>query len=133
MADILALVSAAIDTVKKLRVVAEKIKDAESRNLIGDLSIALADLKIEIASLKDENLRLQGELKQKMAKESQSGQLVVKEGVLYFNEPPEGKPAGPYCPNCKENGNRLILIKDQRGTPFKTFGNFRCPECKAFF
>jgi hypothetical protein len=133
MADVLTLVATAIDTLKKLRAVSEKIKDAESRNLIADLSIALADLKSEVAGLKEENRWLQAELNQKRTREQHGEQLVVRDGVLYFNEPPSGKPAGPYCPNCKENGNRLVLMKDNRNTPFQQICKFRCPECQSSF
>jgi uncharacterized small protein (DUF1192 family) len=132
MADVMAMVGTAIETLKKLRAVAEKIKDAETRNLIADLSISLADLKMEIASLKEENLRLDSELKQKKSREAAGEQLVIRDGVLYFNEPPPGKAAGPYCPNCKEN-NRLVLIKDNRNTPFQDFGNFHCAICDCMF
>jgi len=51
MADILASISFAIETVKKLRSIAEKVKDAEAKNLVADLQLALADLKTQIAEL----------------------------------------------------------------------------------
>jgi len=132
MGDVMALVGGAIETVKKLREVSEKIKNAETRNLIGDLSLSLADLKAEIASLKEENLQLKEQLKQKQAKDSYS-EMIVKDNVLYFAVAPPGKSVGPYCPNCKENGNKLVLIQDLRNSTFSGFGNFRCNACKSHF
>ena|ERR1041384_6925670 len=133
MADVIVLIGTAWDTLKKLKEVSDKLKDADTKNLIADLSIALADLKVQVADLKNENLRLAEELARKKSHEEQAGQLIVKDAVLYFREPPAGKPAGPYCPNCKENGNRLVLIKDNRGTPFQKLATFTCPQCKSKF
>jgi len=79
MADVLALVGSAIDRVKRLKAITDKIRDAESRNLIGDLSISLADLRLEIADLKNENLRLQTELKQKKVSESEGRKLQAEQ------------------------------------------------------
>jgi hypothetical protein len=50
MVDVLVLAGTACGTVKKLVAIREKIKDAEARNLIGDLSISLADLKMEVGT-----------------------------------------------------------------------------------
>lgn len=132
MPDPISLIGGALETVKKLREISEKVKDADTRNLIADLNIALADLKSEIASLKEENVRLTEELKQKKARDSYN-ELVVRDGVLYFTEPPPGKPEGPYCPNCKENNNRLVLIQDLRDSPRSAFGEFTCRICNSFF
>jgi len=133
VADVLGIVGSAIDTVKKLREVEAKIANAELRNLIGDLNMALADLKIEIADLKDENTRLKVELKQEKERAIQSGQLVAKGALLYFKEPPPDKPVGPYCPNCKGNAGKLMLLEDQRTSGLGGFGDFHCPACDAWF
>ena len=134
MADIIGLLGTAVDSVRKLKEVADKLKNAELRNSIGDLSLALADLKLEVARLKEENLRLQGEMQQAKNREQQAGELIAKDGVLWFKEPPPpGKTVGPYCPNCKENGNKLVLIQDQRRTPFRRLYHFECPLCQSKF
>lgn len=131
MADVLSLVGTAIDTVKKLKEIAEKVKDADSRNLIADLSLALADLKIEIARLKEENLGLQTKLKQ-LATQDGRADLETRDGVLFLKkEATNGRAVGPYCPNCFETTRKLILMQDLRDTPFHSFGNFRCSACKA--
>jgi hypothetical protein len=132
MAEVLGLIGAAIDTLNKLRTASEKLKDADSRMLIADLSMSLADLKIEIAALKEENLRLQQELRQKKTREA-AGEMISTDGVLYFKEPPADKAPGPYCPNCKEHNNRLVLLNDQRNTPFAQLANYRCPICHSSF
>lgn len=133
MSDILAIVGTAIDTVKKLRQVAQKIKDADTQNLIADLSISLADLKMEIAALRDENLRLQDELKKRDGAQDHRNNMEVRDGVLYLKEPPQGRPQGPYCPNCMERSKQLVLIKDHRGTPFQAISNFFCSLCRSHF
>ena len=133
MADVVALVGTAIETLKKLKEIADKIKDAEARNLIADLTNTLADLKLDFAALKEENLRLREDLARKTRHEEQGSQLIPKHGVLYFKEPPSDKPDGPYCPNCKQNGNKLVLMKDNRGTPFERLTNFTCPQCRSNF
>jgi hypothetical protein len=51
MADFLTLVGAAVETVRKLRAIAEKVKDAETRSLMADLHLQLADIKTEAARL----------------------------------------------------------------------------------
>ena len=64
MADVMSILSTAIATVQKLREVSEKIKDAETNNLIAGLHMALADLKMQFVTLQEENMRLRKELQQ---------------------------------------------------------------------
>lgn len=62
MADVFASLSSAIALVKKLREINDKVKDAESKSLIADLSIELAEIKMQLADVMNENTRLRGEL-----------------------------------------------------------------------
>jgi DNA-directed RNA polymerase subunit RPC12/RpoP len=63
MPPIVPSITAAITTAKKLMEISEKIKDAELRNLIGDLNLKLADIKIQLANVIDENIQLKAKIK----------------------------------------------------------------------
>jgi hypothetical protein len=63
MPDIITSISAAIATAKKLKEIADKIKDADLRNLLADLSLELADVKVQLADMTDENRRLKDKVR----------------------------------------------------------------------
>lgn len=56
MADVISSVSTAISLVARLRTAT--VPDAEYKNLVADLSAALADVKLKLADLIDENRQL---------------------------------------------------------------------------
>jgi hypothetical protein len=62
-AEILSTIGSAITTVKKLAEISDKIKNAELRNLIGDLSLKLADLKMELSEVTNENTELKKKIR----------------------------------------------------------------------
>ncbi len=132
MADVMSILSTAIATVQKLREVSEKIKDAETNNLIADLNIALADLKMQFVTLREENMQLRKELQQAREQMDFRSKVVLKEGLYFLTEPVEGRPEGPYCPNCLDAEDKLILVTKVQG-PFRDLGNLRCPKCKNFY
>lgn len=63
--------------------ISEKVKDAELRNLVGDLSIRLADVKIQLAKVTEENTQLKARV---WALESAEGEK---------------------CPKCRKPGFQL--------------------------
>lgn len=132
MADVMLILSTAIATVQKLREVSEKIKDAETNNLIADLNMALADLKMQFVTLQEENMQLRKELQQAGAQKDFRSKVILKEGLYFLTKPVEGRPEGPYCPRCLDAEDKLILVTKVQG-PFRDLGNLRCPECKTFY
>ena len=93
MPEIIATVSAAITTAKKLKEISDKIKDAELRNLIGDLSLELAEIKMQLADVMHENTELKNKIR--------------------TLESPEGDP----CPKCRKRGWHV-----ESSNPDPTFG-----------
>jgi hypothetical protein len=88
MIELLPSLSAAISTLQKIKEVTDKQRFAELKNLIGDLSLQLADLKIGMAALIEENHDLVRQLR--------------------ALENPEDDP----CPRCKQNAYRLEESKE---------------------
>lgn len=62
MIELLPTLSSAISIVSKLNEINESLKNAEFKDLIGDLKLQLADLKIGMADLIEENDSLKREL-----------------------------------------------------------------------
>ena len=60
--ELVSTVSTAIELVKKARDLTSTLRHAELKNIIGDLSLQLADVKIGMADLVEENHRLKKEL-----------------------------------------------------------------------
>lgn len=107
MPEIIASISAAISTAKKLKEISDKIKDAELRNLLADLSLELAEIKTQLADMMDENRQL-------------------KEKIRKF-ENTEGEP----CPKCRRPGWQL-----ESSRPHPLFGEvgviermYKCSLC----
>ncbi len=132
MADVMSILSVAITTVQKLREVAKKIKDAEVNNLIADLNMALADLKMQFVTLQEENMKLRGELQQAREQTDFRKKVSLRKGLYYLTEAVEGRPEGPYCPQCFDAENKLILVKEVRGG-YRQLGNRQCAKCKTYY
>jgi hypothetical protein len=64
MPDLISSVTAAIATVKKLKEVGDKIRDADLKNLLADLSLELAEIKTQLADLTDENRQLKTKIRE---------------------------------------------------------------------
>jgi ribosomal protein L37E len=63
MIELIPAVTNAITLVSRLRTISENVKDAESRNLLADLSVELADVKIKMASMMEENANLHAKIR----------------------------------------------------------------------
>ena len=120
MIEIISGLNTAIDLVKRLRELNDKIQSADIKMLIADLSEQLAEAKISIAELLEKNLKLEEEIKS--LKEKKKEELVFKNGAYYsVNDD------GPFCPGCydkQKSKSRLI-----RNTGFEIMGNYRCSVC----
>lgn len=107
MADIVSTVSTALNIASRLKAISDKIRDAEFRNLVADLSIELAEVKLKAASLLEENAGL----REQLLKLQSAG--------------------GERCPKC---GNRTFELIGSR--PHPTFGEvgvvertYKCSDC----
>ena len=125
--DPVASIQAAISTVGKLRDLAKKIEEAEFRMLLADLSNELADAKVEVAELK---ARLAKALEEKTLLENQLNTRQgstprLQEGAYAF----EGD-EGLFCTACFDANDKKIRVTPLTG-PFRTFGKWTCPVCKA--
>jgi hypothetical protein len=107
MPEVFATIASALATAKKMKEISDKIKDAELRNLVGDLSLELAEIKIQLANVTEEN-----------------SQLKAKVRAL---ENTEGDP----CPKCRKRGWNV-----ESSQPDPTFGDlggirrtYKCSLC----
>lgn len=132
MADPLSILTAAIETLKKLREVSQRIKHAETKNLIADLGISLADLKLEVAQLKEENVLLKQEVAKAAEQRDFRANLELNDGVYFFVEPVPGRPEGPYCPTCFDVDGTLVIVGETQGS-FTFFGKYHCNNCNGHF
>lgn len=83
MAEVFSSIATAIATAKKLKEVSDKMKNAELRNLMADLSLELAEIKTHLADLTTENTQLKTKIREL--------------------ENAEGEP----CPKCRKKGWQL--------------------------
>ena|SRR5581483_12424331 len=63
MPDILGTIASVVGIVRKVQQASAKIHDAELKNLVGDLSLKVAELKVQLANVIDENTDLKGQIK----------------------------------------------------------------------
>jgi len=98
--------STAISILKKLKEIGDRIKDAELKSVIADLTLELAEVKTRLAGVLEENIALKEQAKALAA---------------------DGDP----CPRCRK---RTWSVESSE--PDKTFGplggirrTYRCSEC----
>ncbi|MGI8980550.1 MAG: hypothetical protein ACR2FY_15080 [Pirellulaceae bacterium] len=130
VSDTIALVGKAVDLVQQLRGIAQKVKDAESQNLIADLMISLADIKIQVAELKGENLDLRTQLASHENRKAEADKFEQVGNVLYQRTDTEHKQ--PYCPRCFQVDHREMTLTKVK-PPFNDFGNWKCAQCDKNF
>lgn len=132
MPDVLAALGTVVETAKRLREISQKIKDAETKNLIADLNLNLADLKIQVADLQDENRRLRGELAAARVVADQRSRLKRQGNFYYLSNPAVGEIPGPYCTGCFDSRERLVLVSEL-GSVFAALGSHQCPVCQSVY
>jgi hypothetical protein len=107
MVDIISSISTAIAIAKKLKVVGDKVKDADFKNLLADLNLELAEIKTQLADVTQENSQLKFKILQLESTE------------------------GERCPKCLKRGWRL-----DSSNPDRIFGEvggirriYKCSLC----
>ena len=129
MADPLSIISTAVDTIQKLREIAQKIKDADTLNLIADLKLALGELKIQFADLLEDNQKLKSEIKGIQENSILRSKLILKNSAYYLENPPEGYTKGGYCVRCFDAENKLITLTQH----ISWHGCTKCDNCKSIY
>ncbi len=124
--------SSLVTTSKRLLEVAKNIRDAETKNLIADLNLHIADFKMKVVALQEENAQLKAQLRQRDDVAELRENLEIRQQVYYFRTPIAGRADGPYCPRCFDTQNQLVLVTAFSG-PFTVVGKFNCPNCKAVY
>ncbi|MEN6426347.1 MAG: hypothetical protein ABFE13_13355 [Phycisphaerales bacterium] len=127
MSDIIQSIQATIDLAKRIKEISGKIKDADFRNMVADLSIELANMKQRVAELLDENGRLRAELQLAKQHSSREEGLAIRNG-LYFDAVGDG----PFCPYCYDSGKQISRLTKQKDY-WVEFGDYVCPACKNYF
>lgn len=122
--------SIATDLVKQISNIATRSKSVEISNVILNLNdeiiqarISLVKANEEIASLLEENQALKSQIK--ACKEPE---LILGDDNLYYKK--DG--AGPYCTNCYDANQKMVLLRNIQGTPLKMAGKYKCNTCKSF-
>jgi hypothetical protein len=132
MSDTLAIIGKLVQIGKTLRDVADLVKDAQTKNLIADLNLVLADLKMQVAELQEENLSLKGQVRTLQAQDDHREKLELRDYAYWFSTIPAGRPAGPYCTCCFDSSEKLILLRELTAH-FRVFGKYECPACKSHY
>jgi hypothetical protein len=131
MVEPLSTIATVLATAKKLREVAQKVKDAEVKGLIADLSLQLSDLKGQVADLQDENLDLRRQLKAREDLSSLRAHMERRDDVYFLNGA-AGRDPGPYCPKCFEVDEKLVPVTKFTGA-FKNLGKYNCPNFEKVY
>ena len=117
MNDLLSLVNKLVQTGKSLRDVAERSSDTQTKNLVADLNLALADLKMKFAAAEEDVAALKSDLRKKLS---------LRHGrSLYYAT--EGGDEIPFCPYCWESSQKLIhLFKEPASGSGECWACYTC-------
>jgi len=127
MSDIVSGIKTAAILLKKLKVVGDKIKDAEFRGLVADLDLALSKTKIDLSDALDEAQRLKGENSRLQEMLDQKSEFTSRNGVYYK----EGDKM-PFCSRCLEVDHRMVHLSFNVAASYGG-GRYECPQCKNKF
>lgn len=73
-------ISTAITIARKLKEVSDKIKDADFKNLLADLTLELAEIKTQLADVLEENTRLKARISDLESTEGEKCPECLKRG-----------------------------------------------------
>jgi formate dehydrogenase maturation protein FdhE len=124
MIEAIPILSSALETLKKLKESTDNIKNADLNMTIAELASALVDVKMRVVELQEENIQLK---KRADFREN----MEYRDNVFYLNNPPKGYHAGPYCPKCLEDTDKIASLRlrtDRDGTRYGY-----CNVCKDDF
>jgi hypothetical protein len=119
----------AIDIAKELKGATSAIKDAEVKLKIAELLEAMVEVKIQLVDAQDENLELKQIIKKLEESLASQDEVVFRDGYYYSADVQEGKPEGPFCPNCFSSKKQLFLLTEVVGIARRQ-GKYLCPECE---
>ena len=104
MSDLLPGISRAVSLATRLRVISERARDAQFKQLVADLLLELAEVQLKLDELMNENAALRGQLQT------------------------QGNPKGERCPRCFELGWRVTGSRahGQLGGMVQTYGCAKC-------
>jgi predicted RNA-binding Zn-ribbon protein involved in translation (DUF1610 family) len=104
MSDLFPEISRAVALATRLRVISERGRDAESKQLVADLLLELAGVQLRLDELLNENAALKGQLQT------------------------HSNPKGERCPRCFEFGWRVTASRPhgQLGGMVQTYGCAKC-------
>lgn len=125
-------IKTAIFIAKELKGVASSYKDAEIKLKIAELLEAMSEAKMQLVDAQDENLELKQKIRELEEALSKQDEVVFRDGYYFMAEPQEGKPEGPFCPNCYSNDRRLSVLSEVTND-FRVFGKYHCPACNQRF
>ncbi|MEJ8326007.1 hypothetical protein WKI40_23020 [Kosakonia sacchari] len=135
MADIvggLAALKTAFDIAKEIKNAASAYNDAEMRLKFSELYSALSEAKIELADAQIEMHELKQRLAELEKKLNASDDLLYREGVYWRAIPIDGKPNGPFCPNCYEGPSKKLSSMSTVARQFSFAGKYKCNTCGTY-
>lgn len=122
----------AIDITKELRNATSAYSEAEMRLKLSDLYSALADTKTELADTQLEMIALRKKIEDLNEKLNASDDLEFRDPVYFRKVEIEGKPNGPFCPNCYEGPQKKLSTMSKVTGHFSSFGRYKCNTCNKY-
>jgi hypothetical protein len=127
----------AMDGIKILTQYVDEIKDAQKHGelmrVISNLSLEMAETKVRLGEQLEKNSSLEQEIRnlreENKKLKSPDSKPIVKDGVYFVKED------GPFCTRCYDVEMLLVrVVATTAGTGMrKVAGNYRCPNCNAYF
>jgi hypothetical protein len=107
MPELISSIGSAFKILKSLNDLNEKLKSAELRGLIGDLSIELAEVKIRLAEVMNENTQLKS------------------------NARASASPSFGPCPQCSKRTWKVVATRPDYdfGSMGVSIRTYKCSEC----
>jgi hypothetical protein len=98
-------ISRAVALATRLRIMSDRGRDAEFKQLVADLLLELAEVQLKLDELMNENATLKGQLQSR------------------------SNPSGERCPRCFEIGWRVINSR-AHGHAGGMVHTYECPKCR---
>lgn len=128
MIELSGAISHALVILKGIKAIDARLREAELRSAIADLSLALADIKEKTALLQEENVQLRKLVDALRDREGVIGSVEFFKGAYWRRE--ASRLAGPFCTRCFESEHKLMSLVANTA-PFDIFGTHECPNCKS--
>ncbi len=125
--DALLTIKGLFDIAKQLKGLA---KNAETKLLVADLTMDLAELKIAFAEVLEENHELRTKLKEGDDLSDLRDHMERRDDVYFITM--DGRDPGPYCPRCLDVDGKLVNLTKFTGA-FTAIGKYNCPNCEKVY